>query len=101
MMRRRAQRKAVGLVCFLLAALLLVLTLQTQIRLRGVERELEALQSERADLIEERRLLDARLAGQMNLSEIERRATQELGMRRCRGDQQLMLVIEDGDDEYK
>ncbi len=94
-MRRCRERAFVGSVCFLLAALLLILTLCAQIRLRAVERGIGALQSERAELERERRILSVRLAGRESLSEIERRAGEELGMRRGRGDQIRELVIEE------
>ncbi len=83
-------------VCFLLAALLLLAALAAQIRLRAVEGELRALRSERAELEKECRILSVRLAGRESLAEIERRA-EELGMRRCRGDQ----IVEIGTEEEK
>ena len=115
-MRRRRQRAFVRSVCFLLAALLLVLALAVQIRLRAVESELSALRKEKAELesengilsvrlaartsleeIERRAILSVRLAARTSLEEIERRAEEELGMRPCRGDQIAEIGIEEDD----
>ncbi len=96
-MRRRRQRAFVRSVCFLLAALLLVLALAVQIRLRAVESELSALRKEKAELESENGILSVRLAARMSLEEIERRAEEELGMRPCRGDQIAEIGIEEDD----
>ena len=96
-MRRRRQRAFVRSVCFLLAALLLVLALSEQIRLSSVESELSALRSEKEELTKEKGILSARLASRLSIEEIERRAEEDLGMRRCRGDQIRGIGIE-GDD---
>ena len=96
-MRRRRERAFVSAVCFLLAALLLFLALGLQIRLRAVESELRALESERAELARENRILSVRLAARDRLEEIDRRARDELGMRRCRGDQIVEIGIEEED----
>ena len=94
-MRRRRQRAFVRSVCFLLAALLLVLALAVQIRLRAVESELSALRKEKAELESENGILSVRLAARTSLEEIERRAEEELGMRPCRGDQIAEIGIEE------
>ena len=94
-MRRRRQRAFVRSVCFLLAALLLVLTLAVQIRLRAVESEVSALLKEKADLERKIGVLSVRLASRTSLEEIERRAEEELGMRPCRGDQIAEIGIEE------
>ena len=96
-MRRRRQRAFVRSVCFLLAALLLVLALAVQIRLRAVESELSALRKEKAELESENGILSIRLAARTSLEEIERRAEEELGMRPCRGDQIAEIGIEEDD----
>ena len=93
-MRRRREKAFVSSVCFLLAALLLVLMLSGQIRLRAVESELRALQEEKAELEKEKRILSVRIAGRLSLPEIERLAESELGMCRCRGDQIREIGIE-------
>ena len=84
-------------MCFLLAALLLVLALAVQIRLRAVESELSALRKEKAELESENGILSVRLAARTSLEEIERRAEEELGMRPCRGDQIAEIGIEEDD----
>ena len=94
-MRRRREKAFVSSVCFLLAALLLVFSLSAQIRLRAVEGELRAMRSEKKELETECRILSVRLAGRESLAEIERRAGEELGMRRCRGDQIVEIGIEE------
>ncbi len=96
-MRRRRQRAFVRSVCFLLAALLLVLALAVQIRLRAVESELSALRKEKAELESENGILSVRLAARTSLEEIERRAEEELGMRPCCGDQIAEIGIEKDD----
>ncbi|MBR0207943.1 MAG: hypothetical protein IJQ43_03510 [Oscillospiraceae bacterium] len=96
-MRRRRERAFVRTACFLLAALLLFLALCTQIRLRAVEREIRGLRSERSALERDIRILSVRLAGRESIGEIERRAEEELGMRRCRGDQIVEIGIEKED----
>ena len=96
-MRRRRQRAFVRSVCFLLAALLLVLALAVQIRLRAVESELSALRKEKAELESENGILSVRLAARTSLEEIERRAEEELGMRPFRGDQIAEIGIEEDD----
>ncbi len=96
-MRRRRQRAFVRSVCFLLAALLLVLALAVQIRLRAVESELSALRKEKAELESENGILSVRLAARTSLEEIERCAEEELGMRPCRGDQIAEIGIEEDD----
>ena len=100
-MTRTKQRGFIGAACFLLAALLLVLTLSAQIRLRAVEREIRALEEQRDELKRESAILRVRFEKERSLAEIERRAEEELGMRRCRGDQIIELVIEDESAEYK
>jgi type II secretory pathway component PulL len=100
-MSRRRQRGFVRAVCFLLAALLLVLTLRTQILLWNTENEIAALKEEKSELEREKRILSVRMAERLSLDEIARRAEEELGMRRCRGDQITELGIEEEDAEYK
>lgn len=96
-MRRSRERAFVRTACFLLAALLLFMSLCAQIRLRAVESELRTLQGERSELEKEKQILIVRLAGRENLGEIDRRAEEELGMRRCRGDQIVEIGIEEED----
>ena len=98
-MRRRREKTFVCSVCFLLAALLLVLTLGMQIRLRSVEGEIGMLSRERETLEREKQILIVRQARRESISEIERRAGEELGMRRCRGDQITEIGIEQDDPE--
>ena len=86
-MRRETKRRFAAAACFLLSALLLVLMLTGQIRLCAVQSELRALEDERETLEREKRVLTVRLEQSVSLAEIERRASDELGMRPCRGDQ--------------
>ena len=88
-------RKTVKAVCCALAALLLVCSLLTQIRLNAVRDELRALHSERETLCEELRAAEVRLALRLPLGEIERLAEERLGMRRCRPDQRVLLPAEE------
>ena len=94
-MRREQKRRFTAAVCFVLAALLLVIALSLQIRLRAVQSELRALETERESLEREARILTVRLDERMSLAELERYASEKLGMRPCRGDQIAEIVIEE------
>ncbi len=98
-MRRRRERAFVSTACFLLAVLLLVLSLSMQIRLRAAENEIEAARGEIARMKKENGIMNARLAGRLSLEELERRAKEELGMSRCRADQTVEIVIEEDNPE--
>lgn len=69
-------------VCLGFSALLLILTLFGQIRLVKTESRIEALEKAVADAENERVLLQIRISEALPLAELERRAVQELGMRR-------------------
>ena len=98
-MRRTIQRRIVGAACFLLATLLLILSLSAQISLKKAYTELIGLQDEREELERERQILIVRLAERESLAEIERRAEEDLGMSRCRADQ--VVVLEEEDAAYR
>ena len=100
-MRREKQRGLVAAACFLLSALLLYLSLSAQIRLWDMQRELSALEREREALKREKAILTVRLVERTDLEELERRAEDEFGLRRCRPDQITELGIDDGDDAYR
>ena len=100
-MRRESKRRFAAAACFLLSALLLVLALAAQIRLRSVQSELRELENERDALEREKRVLSVRLEESLSLSEIERRASGELGMRPCRGDQIEEIGIDGESDAYR
>ena len=72
---------AFRLICLGFSALLLVLTLFTHIRLISTQSAIGALEKEIARAENERVLLQIQTASALNLAELERRATQELGMR--------------------
>lgn len=78
-------------VCALLAALLLFAALLGEIRLNALQSQIEALRREKTALEREEQILSARLAGQMNLEELEQYAEEKLGMQRCRADQIVTL----------
>lgn len=78
-------------VCALLAALLLFAALLGEIRLNALQSEIEALRREKTALEREKQILSARLAGQMDLEELEQYAEEILGMQRCRADQIVTL----------
>ena len=69
-------------VCLGFAAALLVLALFSQIRLVRSESRIEALQRAIADAKNESVLLRVKTDSALSLEELERRAVQELGMRR-------------------
>ncbi len=85
-------RTFVRVLCWTLAAMLLVLSLLTEIRANALRDETRALQQEREALTEEIRVLDVRLAARLPLDELERLA-EGLGMRPCRPDQRVPLPI--------
>ena len=97
----RRNRGLAAAACLLLAIFLFVLTLTAQIRLRGVEREISSLRSEQAELEREKGVVRVRLEKERSIENIERCAVEELGMSRCRGDQIVVIVIEDESAEYK
>ena len=78
-------------VCALLVALLLFAALLGEIRLNALQSEIEALRREKTALEREKQILSARLAGQMDLEELEQCAEEILGMQRCRADQIVTL----------
>ena len=84
-------RKIVRSLCCLLAALLLVLSLLTEIRTNTLRDENRALLREKAELSEEIRILEVRLDGRLSLEELERLAAERLGMRRCLPVQRVVL----------
>ena len=100
-MRRDSQRRFLAAILFLLAALLLIMTLAAQIRLCAAQSELRALEDERDALAREQRILSVRLDGRLSLSELERRATEELNMRPCRVDQIREIGIDEETDAYR
>ncbi|MBR0040094.1 MAG: hypothetical protein IJP64_01805 [Oscillospiraceae bacterium] len=100
-MRRNRQRRFAAAACFLLAALLLLLALSLQIRLRAVQDELRELENEREALARERGILTVRVNERLSLSELDRRAEEELGMRPCRGNQIAEIGIEEETDAYR
>ncbi len=85
--------RTVRVLCCFLAALLLVLSLLTEIRTNALRDELDALRQEEETLSEEIRILDVRLASRLPIEEIERLAEEELGMRPCRPDQRVYLTL--------
>ena len=72
--------RAVGF-CF--SALLLILSLLTSIKLAAVNDRAVGLEQQVAQLEEDNAVLRARCESSLSLEEIERYATQELGMQRC------------------
>ena len=78
---RRASRLAFRLICLGFSALLLVLTLLTHIQLVRTQSSITQLEKQIARAENERITLQIQTASTMSLQELERRATQELGMR--------------------
>lgn len=78
-------------VCLGFSALLLVLTLFCQIRLFAAEREISNLNTELFAAENERLLLRIKTDTALRLDELERRAVQELGMRRPEPGQIIQL----------
>ena len=84
----------ISAVCAVLAILLLGLTLMTEIRLSRLEDENRSLQSEREELTRSNRIARVRLLERLPLEELERYATENMGMQRQRSAQ--IIVVEDG-----
>lgn len=84
----------ISAVSAVLAILLLGLTLMTEIRLSRLEDENRSLQSEREELTRANRIARVRLLERLPLEELERYATENLGMQRQRSAQ--IIVVEDG-----
>lgn len=73
---------AFRVICLGFSALLLVMTLFTHIRLVRTQSRISELESEIARAENERVMLQVKTASALSLAELERRAVQELGMRR-------------------
>ena len=69
-------------ICIGLSLLLLVSALLGSIRLAALNEELTGLEKSLKTLKEENRVLQARVESSLSLEELERRATEELGMQR-------------------
>ena len=78
---RRVSELAFQLICLGFSALLLVLTLLTHIQLVRTQSSITQLEKQIARAENERIILQIQTASTMSLQELERRATQELGMR--------------------
>ena len=73
---------AFRVICITFSALLLVLTLFTHIRLVRTQSRIAALEKEITRAENERVVIEIQSASALSLAELERRAVQELGMRR-------------------
>ena len=80
-------------VCCALAGGLLVVSLFGEIRLGALRDEIRALEREEKTLEEKRSVLTVRLAERMDLEELERYATDVLGMQRCRPEQLVEIEL--------
>ena len=69
-------------ICIGFSLLLLVSALLGSIRLAALNEELTGLEKSLKTLKEENRVLQARVESRLSLEELERRATEELGMQR-------------------
>ena len=69
-------------ICIGFSLLLLVSALLGFIRLAALNEELTGLEKSLKTLKEENRVLQARVESSLSLEELERRATEELGMQR-------------------
>lgn len=69
-------------ICVGFSLALLVAALLGALRLAALNEELTGLEKELKTLKEENRVLQAKLESSLNLEELERRATEELGMQR-------------------
>lgn len=78
---KRASALAFRLICLGFSALLLVLTLLTHIQLVRTQSSITQLEKQIARAENERITLQIQTTTAISLQELERRATQELGMR--------------------
>jgi len=78
---KRASELAFRLICLGFSALLLVLTLLTHTQLVRTQSRIAELETQIARAENERITLQIQTASALSLQELERRATQELGMR--------------------
>ena len=69
-------------ICIGFSLMLLVSALLGSIRLAALNEELTGLEKSLKTLKEENRVLQARVESSLSLEELERRATEELGMQR-------------------
>ena len=69
-------------ICIGFSLVLLVSALLGSIRLAALNEELTGLEKSLKTLKEENRVLQARVESSLSLEELERRATEELGMQR-------------------
>ena len=79
---KRVSALAFRVICLGFSALLLVMTLFTHIRLVRTQSRIGELEEAITRAENEQIQLQIKTASALNLSELERRATQELGMRR-------------------
>lgn len=83
-------------VCGLFSAAVLVLSLLTSVKLAQVNDEAARLEKQAEALEEENRILSAQLESSLSLEELERRATQDLGMQRRTPGQVYYLTLPEG-----
>ena len=88
---RGGRDEPAALYGYISAVFQLFAALLGEIRLNALQSEIEALRREKTALEREEQILSARLAGQMDLEELEQYAEEILGMQRCRADQIVTL----------
>lgn len=81
-------------ICIGFSLLLLVSALLGAIRLAALSEELNTLEKTLKTLKEENRVLHARVESSLSLEELERRATEELGMQRLSPGQIIYIDLE-------
>ncbi len=84
---RRVSAALFAVVVFSFSAVLLVLSLLAAIRLAALNDSASRLEARTEKLRDENAALLARYEQCVSLDEVERRATEELGMRRCTAEQ--------------
>lgn len=80
-------------ICIGFSLVMLVTALLGCIRLAALSEELNALEKSLKTLKEENRLLQARVESSLSLAELERRATEELGMQRLSPGQIIYIEL--------
>lgn len=80
-------------VCLSAAALLFVLGLLTDVQSTAARAEAQRYEAMAEELRSENARLEARLESELSLEELERRATEELGMQKCRPEQIIHIDL--------
>ena len=94
-MMKKVNESLFRAICLSFSAVLLVMSLLCSIRYAAARDEVRSLQREVNELEEANAILRASYESSVSLEEIERYATQVLGMQRCSAGQIIYIEYED------